>query len=149
MGFFAGLNEEKYDRQYKDSDLAKRMLSFFTPQKGRMAAILGLVMLMAGLGAALPVIVSAIMDLLAERPTVEAILLVGGGMTLIAFLNWGLKLDAARPDGTGRRRCGPSTSAPAPFEPPPNTIYRSTTNSPADGSSAVSRATPTTSANWS
>jgi ATP-binding cassette subfamily B protein len=90
MGFFAGLNEEKYDRQYKDSDLAKRMLSFFTPQKGRMAAILGLVMLMAGLGAALPVIVSAIMDLLAERPTVEAILLVGGGMTLIAFLNWGL-----------------------------------------------------------
>ncbi|HAE59858.1 MAG TPA: ABC transporter ATP-binding protein, partial [Anaerolineae bacterium] len=39
---------------------------------------------------ALPVIVSAIMDLLAERPTVEAILLVGGGMTLIAFMNWGL-----------------------------------------------------------
>ena len=90
MGFFAGLNEEKYDRQYKDSDLAWRMVSFFTPQKGRMFAILGLVLLMAGLGAALPVIVSAIMDLLAERPTVEAILLVGGGMTLIAFLNWGL-----------------------------------------------------------
>ena len=90
MGFFAGLNEEKYDRQYKDSDLAWRMVSFFTPQKGRMSAILGLVLLMAGLGAALPVIVSAIMDLLAERPTVEAILLVGGGMTLIAFLNWGL-----------------------------------------------------------
>lgn len=90
MGFFAGLNEEKYDRQYKDSDLARRMVSFFTPQKGRMSAILGLVLLMAGLGAALPVIVSAIMDLLAERPTVEAILLVGGGMTLIAFLNWGL-----------------------------------------------------------
>ncbi|MCG2788095.1 MAG: ABC transporter ATP-binding protein/permease [Anaerolineae bacterium] len=90
MGFFAGLNEEKYDRQYKDSDLAKRMVSYFAPQKGRMAAILGLMLLMAALGAALPVIVSAIMDLLAERPTVEAILLVGGGMTLIAFMNWGL-----------------------------------------------------------
>ncbi len=90
MGFFAGLNEEKYDRQYKDSDLAKRMLSYFTPQKSRMAGILGLVLLMAGLGAALPVIVSAIMDLLEARPTVEAILLVGGGMSLIAFLNWGL-----------------------------------------------------------
>ena len=90
MGFFAGLNEEKYDRQYKDSDLAKRMLSYFTPQKSRMAGILGLVLLMAGLGAALPVIVSAIMDLLEARPTVEAILLVGGGMSLIAILNWGL-----------------------------------------------------------
>jgi ATP-binding cassette subfamily B protein len=90
MGFFAGLNEEKYDRQYKDSDLAKRMVSYFAPQKRRMAAILGLMLLMAALGAALPVIVSAIMDLLAERPTVEAILLVGGGMTLIAFMNWGL-----------------------------------------------------------
>ncbi len=90
MGFFAGLNEEKYDRQYKDSDLAKRMVSYFAPQKARMAAILGLMLLMAALGAALPVIVSAIMDLLAARPTVEAILLVGGGMSLIAFLNWGL-----------------------------------------------------------
>jgi ATP-binding cassette subfamily B protein len=90
MGFFAGLNEEKYDRQYKDSDLAKRMVSYFAPQKRRIAAILGLMLLMAALGAALPVIVSAIMDLLAERPTVEAILLVGGGMTLIAFMNWGL-----------------------------------------------------------
>lgn len=90
MGFFAGLNEEKYDRQYKDSDLAKRMLSYFTPQKLRMAGILGLVLLMAALGAALPVIVSAIMDLLEARPTVEAILLVGGGMSLIAVLNWGL-----------------------------------------------------------
>jgi ATP-binding cassette, subfamily B, bacterial len=90
MGFFAGLNEEKYDRQYKDSDLAKRMVSFFTPQKGRMAAILALVLLIAGFGAALPVIVSAIMDLLDERPTVEAIALVGGGMSVIAVLNYGL-----------------------------------------------------------
>jgi ATP-binding cassette subfamily B protein len=90
MGFFAGLNEEKYDRQYKDRDLARRMVSFFTPQKGRMAAILALVLLMAALGAALPVIVSAIMDLLAERPSLEAIALVGGGMSLIALLNYGL-----------------------------------------------------------
>lgn len=90
MGFFAGLNEEKYDRQYKDSDLAKRMIAYFAHQKGRMALIVGLMFLMAGLGAALPIIVSAIMDLLEERPAIEAILLVGGGMTLIAFLNYGL-----------------------------------------------------------
>jgi ATP-binding cassette subfamily B protein len=90
MGFFAGLNTEKYDRQYSDSVLLRRMVGYFAPQKKRMAAIIALVMLMAALGAALPVIVSAIMDLLKDKPTSQAITLVGLGMTLIAFANWGL-----------------------------------------------------------
>jgi len=90
MGFFAGLNTEKYDRQYKDSELVRRMLGYFAPQKKRMAAIIALVILMAALGAALPVIVSAIMDLLKSQPTPQAIALVGLGMSLIAFAIWGL-----------------------------------------------------------
>jgi len=90
MGFFAGLNTEKYDRQYKDSELVRRMLGYFAPQKKRMAGIVALVMVMAALGAALPVIVSAIMDLLKSQPTPQAIALVGLGMSLIAFANWGL-----------------------------------------------------------
>lgn len=90
MGFFAGLNNEKYDRQYTDRELARRMIGYFLPQKKRMSAIIALVILMAALGAALPVIVSAIMDLLKDQPTPQAIALVGGGMTIIAVLNWGL-----------------------------------------------------------
>jgi ATP-binding cassette subfamily B protein len=90
MGFFAGLNNEKYDRQYTDRELVRRMLGYFAPQKKRMAGIAALVVVMAGLGAALPVIVSHIMDLLEGRPTPEAITLVGLGMTFIAFANWGL-----------------------------------------------------------
>jgi ATP-binding cassette, subfamily B, bacterial len=90
MGFFAGLNTEKYDRQYSDRDLVRRMVGYFAPQKVRMSAIIALVMVMAGLGAALPVIVSRIMDLLKGQPTPQAITIVGLGMTLIAFLNWGL-----------------------------------------------------------
>ena len=90
MGFFAGLNTEKYDRQYTDRDLVRRMVSYFYTQKGRLAAIVVLVILMAILGAALPIIVSRIMDLLKSQPTIQAISLVGGFMTLIAFLNWGL-----------------------------------------------------------
>lgn len=90
MGFFAGLNNEKYDRQYKDSDLVRRMASYFAPQKKRMAAIFVLVLAMSGLGAMLPVIVSKIMDLLDQRPPVEAIVSVGLGMTAIAFVNWGI-----------------------------------------------------------
>ncbi len=90
MGFFAGLNNEKYDRQYSDRELARRMVGYFTPQKKRIAGIVALVMVMAALGAALPVIVSRIMDLLKSQPTPQAIALVGLGMTLIAFANWGL-----------------------------------------------------------
>lgn len=90
MGFFAGLNAEKYDRQYSDRELTRRMIGYFAPQKGRMAAIIVLVMLMAGLGAALPVIVSRIMDLLESQPTPQAIAIVGLVMTAIAFAIWGL-----------------------------------------------------------
>jgi ATP-binding cassette, subfamily B, bacterial len=90
MGFFAGLNNEKYDRQYSDRDLVRRMIGYFAPQKVRMGAIIGLVGVMAALGAALPVIVSSIMDLLKGQPTPQAIAIVGIGMTAIAFFNWGL-----------------------------------------------------------
>ncbi len=77
MGFFAGLNNEKYDRQYADRDLFRRIAACFAPQRRRLAAIVVLVMVMAGLGAALPVIVSRVMDLLQSRPTPQAIALVG------------------------------------------------------------------------
>jgi len=90
MGFFAGLNEEKYDRQYTDSQLVRRMVGYFSNQRSRLTAIVTLVVVMAALGAALPVIVSSIMDLLKSQPTPQAIAIVGIGMTAIAFLNWGL-----------------------------------------------------------
>ncbi len=90
MGFFAGLNEEKYDRQYSDTVLVRRMVSYFGAQRTRLSAIVILVAVMAVLGAALPIVVSAIMDLLKSRPTPQAILVVGIVMTTIAFLNYGL-----------------------------------------------------------
>lgn len=90
MGFFAGLNNEKYDRQYTDRVLVRRMLGYFSTQKKRMAAIVVLVGILAALGAALPVIVSSVMDLLKSQPTTQAIVIVGLVMTWIAFLNWGL-----------------------------------------------------------
>jgi len=90
MGFFAELNTEKYDRQYTDRDLVQRMVGYFTTQKTRMSAIIGLTGGMAALGAAIPIIVSAIMDLLKSQPTLQAIAIACLGLTLIAFLNWGL-----------------------------------------------------------
>ncbi len=33
MGFFAGLNDEKYDRQYTDRELVRRILGYFQPRR--------------------------------------------------------------------------------------------------------------------
>jgi ATP-binding cassette subfamily B protein len=90
MGFFAGLNDEKYDRQYTDRELVRRILSYFQPQKRRMVSILVLVLLLAGIGAALPVVVARMVDLLKGEPTLTSITLVSVALLVIGVGLWGL-----------------------------------------------------------
>jgi ATP-binding cassette subfamily B protein len=90
MGFFAGLNDEKYDRQYSDRDLARRIFSYFGPQKIRLVLVSLLVITLAGIGAALPVVVSNMVGLLEGQPTLTAISLVGLTVWLIGIGLWGL-----------------------------------------------------------
>src|SRR5574342_605516 len=90
MGFFAGLNDEKYDRQYTDRELVRRIIGYFKPQTKRLAWVGVLVLALAGIGAALPVVVSRMLDLLKEQPTLQAISLVGLVVFLIGFGLWGL-----------------------------------------------------------
>ena len=91
MGFFAGLNDEKYDRQYKDNELVRRMVNYFDSQKTRLAFASVVIIVIAVIGAALPVIVSRMVDLIKDQPTVRDILLVGAALVGVAFGNWGLK----------------------------------------------------------
>ena len=58
MGFFAGLNDEKYDRQYTDRDLTRRMVNYFNTQTRRLGIASIVIILLAVIGAALPVVVS-------------------------------------------------------------------------------------------
>ncbi|MGB8984272.1 MAG: ABC transporter ATP-binding protein [Anaerolineales bacterium] len=90
MGFFARLNDEKYDRQYTDRELARRIFEYFKPQARRLAGSLVIVLLFAGVGAALPVVVARIVDLLKGQPTLQAISLVGLAVLLIGAGQWGL-----------------------------------------------------------
>ncbi|MFM8875270.1 MAG: ABC transporter ATP-binding protein [Anaerolineae bacterium] len=90
MGFFAGLNDEKYDRQYKDNELVRRMVNYFDSQKTRLAFASVVIIVIAVIGAALPVIVSRMVDLIKDKPTVRDILLVGAALVGVAFGNWGL-----------------------------------------------------------
>jgi ATP-binding cassette subfamily B protein len=90
MGFFAGLNDEKYDRQYTDRELMRRIFEYFKPQTTRLLWVIALVVVLAVIGAALPVVVARMVDLLEEQPSLDAISLVGLAVFLIGVGLWGL-----------------------------------------------------------
>ncbi len=90
MAFFAGLNNEKYDRQYTDRVLVRRIAEYFKPQRARLSIVAVLVIALSALGAALPVLVGRVVDLLGGQPTLSAIQLVGLAMLTMGVSNWGL-----------------------------------------------------------
>ena len=90
MGFFGGLNEEKYDRQYSDRQLVSGIVGYFKPQSKRLAWIYFLIIVIAVIAASLPVIVSRIVDLLKNEPTVQAIALAGLMLATIGIATWAL-----------------------------------------------------------
>src|SRR5512141_526956 len=90
MSFFAGLNAEKYDRQYTDRQLVRRIVAYFKPQKTRFVWVGILVVAIGALGASLTVIVSRLVDLLKGEPNDRIIAIAGLVLLVIAFANWGL-----------------------------------------------------------
>lgn len=90
MGFFAGLNEEKYDRQYTDRQLVNRIFDFFRPQTARLVWVSVLVVAIAAIGASLPIVVSRMVDLLKDQPSVNSIWLVFFILLAVGVAIWGL-----------------------------------------------------------
>jgi ATP-binding cassette, subfamily B, bacterial len=90
MGFFAGLNDEKYDRQYTDRELVRRIFGYFKPQTSRLVWVLLLVVVLAIIGAAMPVVVARMVDLLKEQPSLQAISFVSLAVLVIGIAMWGL-----------------------------------------------------------
>ncbi|MBT3313166.1 MAG: ABC transporter ATP-binding protein [Anaerolineae bacterium] len=90
MGFFSGLAAENYDRQYSDHELTKRIAGNFAPQRKRIINISILVTLVALISASTPIIISRSLEALETRPTLEATLLIGGGVFMIGVFNWGI-----------------------------------------------------------
>lgn len=90
MGFFTGLADEKYDRQYTDRELTRRIVGYFKPQTQRLVWVTVLVIAVALIGAALPIVVSRMIDMLKVQPTFTAISLVGLAVFSIGIGLWGL-----------------------------------------------------------
>jgi ATP-binding cassette, subfamily B, bacterial len=90
MGFYEGLNEEQYDRQYKDRELTRRIVGYFTAQGRQVTKIIILTVLMAVISAAEPVVVSKGLDALKGHPTLAASLLIGLIVLFIGGSDWGI-----------------------------------------------------------
>ncbi len=90
MGFFSGLDAEKYDRQYSDRELVGRIADNFKPQRKRIIVISLLVMLMAFLTAAVPFAISQTLNNLDVTPTQKFVAILGGGVIVIGILRWGI-----------------------------------------------------------
>ena len=86
--FLAALNVEKYDRQYPDRVLAGRIASYFKPQRWRLVMISVLVLVMAGLGALLPLAVSRGVDWVKNSQAESGIYLICGAVLALGVFNW-------------------------------------------------------------
>ncbi|MEN4041890.1 MAG: ABC transporter ATP-binding protein [Anaerolineaceae bacterium] len=88
MGFFSGLDAEKYDRQYSDRHLLRRISAYFYPYRKTMLLIAGLILLMSGAGALQPVIVSRGIDAIGGNPSLGTVLLVVAAVLVIGVVRW-------------------------------------------------------------
>jgi len=89
MGFFSGLDTEGYDRQYSDRQLFARMMEYFRLHMRWIVFIVLLLLLIALLSAALPIIVSWSLDRLQEEYTAMQVAALGLVVLAIGVLIWG------------------------------------------------------------
>ncbi len=91
MGFFAGLDQEKYDRQYSDWELTRRIGRYFRPHWWRLGMAALLVVLAGATSAALPVVVGRAVDALADQPTDRMVAQIGLLMLGLGIGVWALQ----------------------------------------------------------
>jgi len=90
MGFYESLNEEKYDRQYKDRDLLRRIVGSFKLVRRQMSVVAFLTILMSVISAMQPIVVSRALDYLKGSLPLTAVILITSAVFLIGAVDWGI-----------------------------------------------------------
>jgi ATP-binding cassette subfamily B protein len=93
MSFFEGLDAEKYDRQYTDAQLVRRMAKFFAPQRRALAIVAVTFLATAALDTALPLILAEAVNRLTATPAANvigalflAVLIASGSFWVINYV---------------------------------------------------------------
>lgn len=90
MGFIMdGLDAEDYDRKYSDRALVRRIIGYFRPQAGRMAAVSVAILLTSLMSTALPVFISSGLDQLQQEASTQVLLRLAAGVAVLGLLSWG------------------------------------------------------------
>lgn len=92
MGFMYGLNEDKYDRQYSDGYLAKRIVNYFSRYRTQLIIILVCLVGLSFVGAVQPVWISEAIDALETSDQSSTLMLLVGALIFSAvfqyFVGW-------------------------------------------------------------
>jgi len=89
MGFILdGLDTEAYDRNYRDRELIARIIGYFRPYVRQMSLVAIMLALNSAAGTGGPILISKAIDLLAQGPSVETMLLLAGGVLLLGVAAW-------------------------------------------------------------
>jgi ATP-binding cassette, subfamily B, bacterial len=92
MGLFYGLDQDKYDRQYSDTYLIKRIASYFAKFRRQLMIILACLLGLAVVGGVQPVWISATIEELAARGVNDTLVLLIGALLFTAlfqyFVGW-------------------------------------------------------------
>ncbi len=88
MRFSAGLAAEKYDRQYSDRELIRRIAPYFRAQWKRLAGLVALVLTISATSSLLPILVSRGVDRIEGRVSWELALMLGGAVAGIGIVRW-------------------------------------------------------------
>lgn len=89
MGFFSGLDAEKYDRQYSDKKLLSRIVDYFKTQSNRLIIVGVTIVIRAVIEAFTPVVVARGLDQVTQQSlTTDYILLLTGIILVLGVLSW-------------------------------------------------------------
>jgi ABC-type multidrug transport system fused ATPase/permease subunit len=89
MGFILdGLDTEDYDRNYSDQELLRRIIDYFWPYRRQMVLVAAAITLNSAAGSGGPILISEAIDLVAENPTTQVILLLATGVLLLGVAAW-------------------------------------------------------------
>jgi ATP-binding cassette subfamily B protein len=88
MGFFSGLDAEKYDRQYSDQQLVQRIMVYFKPHLRKIVVIVLAVLAVSGADSLQPIVVSRGMDQISTDNNMRNIFMVAGAVLLIGVSAW-------------------------------------------------------------
>jgi len=85
---FMGLAAEKYDRQYSDRQLLRRMAAYFAPFRRQLTALTVVLVAITAIGLASPLLIARGIDLVGAQPSPAGIVALCAVLLALSVISW-------------------------------------------------------------